>query len=612
MSPRFRLPIWLWLALAASTAVSLWVGAERYKAETANRAIHLMIDMPDVRLLAGSSGEPVSEILAELKSKGATAVAIAEETFDELVATGKIVIEGTQPVRYLIADQDVEDRIRTFATKRLTPPAEPVAEFVFADGSTLALGVPITDMRTFGVGFNKEDASAIQNAGLAVVARIVNQPLSSRSAIDALLDSAKQIQAQGILFGGDQVIGRRDLIVYAADQIRESGLWIGPVEFTSQGGLPRITKELKDSLIRVHSMVATEIDRNEPPDIVDRYVRSVVERSMKALFLRPISLSSEDPLEEFGTFIATIRDRLAREGYQAKPARPAVPEERPLWAAMVIGLGIVCEGGFLTMRLAGTRWGIGIALFLAALTASIAIGFGLKYLALAGALVFPTLAMLAAFDRGNGPGNSGKWIAAFFWITLFSTIGGLHVAALLTTPDYMLRIDQYFGVKVAHFLPPVIIAVYLLYTENDAKSLLRGTVRWIDVLVMGAIMVAVYIMLNRTGNDNPGDVSALELKLRNFLDRVLPERPRTKEFMFGYPGLIVSLWMAFKGTRSWLPLTVFIAAIGQVSVLNTFCHLHTPIAVSMLRVIVGVVVGGVFGLIAMLVLQMASKKRSAA
>jgi hypothetical protein len=82
--------------------------------------------------------------------------------------------------------------------------------------------------------------------------------------------------------------------------------------------------------------------------------------------------------------------------------------------------------------------------------------------------------------------------------------------------------------------------------------------------------------------------------------------------MFGYPGLIVSLWMAFKGTRSWLPLTVFIAAIGQVSVLNTFCHLHTPIAVSMLRVIVGVVVGGVFGLIAMLVLQMASKKRSAA
>jgi hypothetical protein len=597
--------------LAVSTAVSLWVSAERYKDETANRAVHLLIDMPDVRLLAGSTGKSVPEVLERLKANGATAVAVAEETFDELVATGRLVIEPGSPVEYLVADPLIEKRLRVFVTERLTPATNPVAEIVFAGGETFPLGARFTDMRTFGLGFNAEEAEQIRAAGLGVVGRIVNQPLSDERAIKAVLDDAKAIGAEGIIFGGDQVLGRRDLVVQAADEIRARGMWIGPVEFTVQGGLPRITKELQDGLVRVHSMVASEMERNEPPDIIDRYVRSVVERSMKALFLRPISMSSEDPLDGFARFISTIRDRLAREGYQAKPARPDVPNERPLWAAIIIGLGVAAAGGFLAYSLGGTRWGVACGLLLVVLSGSLAVGFGLRYLALAGALIFPTLAMLAAFDQGN-KGGSGKWIPAFFWITALSLIGGLHVAALLTTPAHILRIEQFFGVKLAHFLPPIGIALYLVFTENDARDLLRGTIRWMDVLIMVLIMAAVFVMLARTGNDNPGDVSAIELKIRNFLDRVLPERPRTKEFMVGHPALILSLWMAATNRRSWLPLFAFMAAIGQVSVLNTFCHLHTPIAVSLLRVVVGVVMGGIFGLMALWVAQQLAKRRAAA
>ena len=571
-----------------------------------------MIDMPDVRLLAGSSGSSVPEVLARLKESGATAVTVAEETFDELVATGRLVVEPGSPVRYRVTDPTIDARLRTFVTERLTPASEPVAMMVFSDGEEFPMGARFTDLRTFGLGFNADEAKLIRDAGMGVVGRLVNQPLSDRRALDAMLNDAQAIGAEGIIFGGDQVLGRRDNIVYASEQIRARGMWIGPVEFTVQGGLPRITKELQDSLIRVHSMVASEIDRNELPDIIDRYVRSVVERSMKALFLRPVSLSSEDPLGEFSKFIGTIKDRLAREGYQAKPARPDVPEERPLWAAMVIGLGIAAAGGFLAGSLFGLRWGIGIGALLVALTATLAVGFGLRYLALSGALIFPTLAMLAGFDKDNAGGSSGKWIAAFFWITGMAVIGGIHVAALLTTPAHMLRIEQFFGVKLAHFLPPIFIALYLVFTENDARSLMRGTVRWMDVAIMVMVMGAVFMMLSRTGNDNPGDVSALELKIRNFLDRVLPERPRTKEFMIGHPALIVSLWMAMTNRRAWLPLTVFLAAIGQVSVLNTFCHLHTPIAVSLLRVAVGVVMGGIFGLVALWVVQAVAKRRSAA
>src|SRR5688572_6791418 len=188
MSPRFRFPLWLWLVLAASTAVSVWVSAERYRDETANRAVHLLIDMPDVRLLAGSSGLPVSEVLARLAERGATAVAVAEETFDELVASGRMVVEPGTPVRYRVTDAAIEGRLRTFANSRLTPASEPVAEIVFTSGETFPLGARFTDMRTFGLGFNAEEAALVRNAGLGVVARIVNQPLSDSRAIDAVLD----------------------------------------------------------------------------------------------------------------------------------------------------------------------------------------------------------------------------------------------------------------------------------------------------------------------------------------------------------------------------------------------------------------------------------------
>ncbi|MDQ2985433.1 MAG: DUF5693 family protein [Armatimonadota bacterium] len=612
MSPRFRFPIWLWLVFAVSTASALWVAAQRYRDETANRAVHLIVDMPDVRLIAGVSGTTVPVVLEALKEKGVTGVAIAEETVDDWILSGKMRIEPGDPVRYVVEDPNLVVRMVEFAHSRLHPVDDPPAVLSFPGSPDIPLSAKFGDMRTFGLGFNVDDAANIRIAGLSVVARLSNQPLGDQFAIDGMLSAAKDVRAEGILFGGEQIIGRRELIDYAAAKIREGGFWIGPVEFTSQGGLPKIMKELDDRIVRVHSMVAAEIDRNEPPDIVDRYVRAVVERNVKALFLRPISLSSKNPLHSFGEYIGMIRGGLEREGYQAKPARPEMPEPRPLWAAIICGIGIAAAGGFLMWRVAGSKWGIGIALLLIALTAGISVDFGLKFLALAGALIFPTLAMLAAFDKENSPGTASKWLAAFFLISALSIIGGLHVAALLTLPSYMLRLEQFYGVKLAHFLPPVAVAIYLLFSDTDPKTLLKGTVRWVDMAVVGVIVLVVFIMLSRTGNDAPGDVSSLELKLRNILDRVLPERPRTKEFAIGHPALIIALAMAFRGQRAWLPLAAFLATVGQVSVLNTFCHLHTPIMVSVLRVGVGFALGGIAGLLALWLFNMFFNRRVAA
>jgi hypothetical protein len=90
--------------------------------------------------------------------------------------------------------------------------------------------------------------------------------------------------------------------------------------------------------------------------------------------------------------------------------------------------------------------------------------------------------------------------------------------------------------------------------------------------------------------------------VRALLDQYLVTRPRFKEFLIGHPLMIVGLALAVTGRRAWA-LPVFLAgAIGQVSLLNTFCHLHTPLFVSVLRALLGFAIGAVLGTLAWLVL----------
>jgi hypothetical protein len=81
------------------------------------------------------------------------------------------------------------------------------------------------------------------------------------------------------------------------------------------------------------------------------------------------------------------------------------------------------------------------------------------------------------------------------------------------------------------------------------------------------------------------------------LDRVLFVRPRFKDILF-QPFVLLSLVLV--GTK-W-PLrrvAAILASIALASMVNTFCHLHTPLVISALRVAYGVV----FGIVAALVIK---------
>ena len=99
---------------------------------------------------------------------------------------------------------------------------------------------------------------------------------------------------------------------------------------------------------------------------------------------------------------------------------------------------------------------------------------------------------------------------------------------------------------------------------------------------------AVYIL--RTGNFGL-PVANMEIVLREFLEKVLVVRPRTKEFLIGHPALYILL-RERRGKAAWL---MPVAVIGQLSMVNTFSHIHTPLLVTLIRTGYGLVFGYIIG-----------------
>lgn len=111
-----------------------------------------------------------------------------------------------------------------------------------------------------------------------------------------------------------------------------------------------------------------------------------------------------------------------------------------------------------------------------------------------------------------------------------------------------------------------------------------------DVLIGVAVLLTVVIVIIRSGNYPIIPVTDTELRFRSFLENMFLFKPRFKEFLFGHPLLILGLW-----SRSRILLILGLA--GQVSIINTFLHLHTPLDISLIRTFYGFVLGSALGLI---------------
>jgi len=127
-----------------------------------------------------------------------------------------------------------------------------------------------------------------------------------------------------------------------------------------------------------------------------------------------------------------------------------------------------------------------------------------------------------------------------------------------------------------------------------------------------AIAAAAIFLVLRTGNDPLIRPSASALGMRDRLEELLIARPRTKEFLLGHPALMLGVALAMRGMGGWAALLLIAGAVGQVSITNTFCHLHSPLWLSLLRVINGCWLGLLIGSVVTLVAGRLGRPLSAA
>lgn len=629
--------------IVVGLAAGLYAALQRYRAERLNRRVEIAVDLLEVKTLAAAARKPLQETLRHLKSAGVTSVAIPEDTLTTLEQQGETHIARRGNVTTLtLSSASVLERLRTGLAHRGYPcsPSPPAGSFdsltmlrLEADGGANSaacyLPADYAVLRPLGFGLDPQAVELVRQAGLYPVGRISNFPGASPQTMQATLNELRRLGIQTVIFQGLEVLGFRGQEKEAAAALQASGLLYGQVEFGKQKGDASLSVALRGEYLRVHSITEGEMGILDESEAIDRFERAARERNIRLCYVRLVTYAGEDPEKTNAAYIHQIARGIMRGGeMQLGQARLFSETGVPFAVYPLIAVGIAAACALLLSRLLALSpsslllvFGISLAVCAGA---TLAPGeTGKKGAALLAAFVFPTLACLhrgaltpADSDKEDFPPLGAKAAAVraligTFYASMVTSGGIIAVIGLLASRPYMLKADQFMGIKAAHVVPIFLIGLTAivglprsgaLWREERQRMRRRLESFWGEPARIGMLLLtlialaALMLAVARTGNEPGVGVSGFELKFRALLDNLLPARPRTKEFLIGHPAFVLALALFFRGRRRFtLPLFV-VGTVGQVSLLNTFCHIHTPLYLSAIRAATGLVAGAAIGL----------------
>ncbi|MCX7801168.1 MAG: DUF5693 family protein [Fimbriimonadales bacterium] len=589
---RWREPAFLrTAAVAAVVVLGLVGGGLRARVEARNRAVTLAAEESAVSQMAAASGLTFRRALERLRQEGLGAVVMEEETVGGWLSTNRLGFgEDGTIVCWPGAEERIARALRLRFPRSSAKPLQP--------GVLSAPGVPVDVLRTASLGLDAKKAKEVWSAGLTVVWRGASGPMSADGVREAVA-WARELGAKAFLPLGDRVLGYRESLGDVAEALRKAGMVYVSAEFAKIAGDASMVAKAPELVVRLHAAQAAEIDKMTEREYLERYARAASERGIRMLLLRPMSDAGATPLEGFATLVGKVRRAVQAEGLPLGSAKPYEDPSSPPWLLALTGLAVAS-----LVAVTAQAFGLGgralacSAAALGVLGAACWVPPARPLMAFLGALAAPLLAIRTV---ELSPRRSA-WLlyAAACGV---SAAGGLAVVGLLNGLPYLVRAEQFQGVKAAHALPIVAVGVWFFLRWFDWRSVLQRPVVWVQALVAVTLLAALAFMLLRTGNDNPGAVSGIELRLRSLLDQLLLVRPRTKEVFVGHPALFVglALWVRLgkdagvPRLAGWVALLLTVGMIGQTSIVNTFCHLHTPFWLGVARVLVGVLVGGLIG-----------------
>lgn len=482
-----------------------------------------------------------------------------------------------------------------------------------------------------GLGFDPEVLRLVHEAGLRIAPRPLDAPAVDAAWVEARAAALQPYEPLGtVVFAGERLPGGEAFVAAWANVLRALDARPALIEFSVQRGVSDLAAALDDQAVRLHSIQAAELKSLPQEKVLERWRRAVRERGIRALYVRlytelPNDLAVANDLLSYNVdYLTALTERLQAAGFVVGAAKsPTWPAALrvSVWQAAAMFAAIAACGVGLARRFVQLPWSIEAALLIAGaggLTLALKLGFdplARQAGAFAAAVLVPSVAVLVALDgvrrwRCATRRNSFRGaLAALAAASCISFGGALLVAGLLAEPSFMLALHSFLGVKAMHVVPPLVVAGAIVWhhpvvtwreTVDKIRGLLLERISVVHLIVLGVLGVIALVTVLRTGNDGL-PVAAAEAWLRDFLERTLGVRPRNKEFLLGHPMLILAAGLLAAIPRRTgngvIAVMAALASVGQLSLVNTFAHIHTPFAVSVVRTVYGLVLGAVLGLV---------------
>jgi hypothetical protein len=638
------------IVLIVALLTSLAVGFYRLRTEAQARRVEIAMDFQDFDALARSYNYDPSAFLVALRRAGLTSLAVTEELGgnvgddgkayattgaalvnqarvspirDPLLATlvaGKRIDPGA--VYLLVSDPSVYDRYRAQLALHFEPKSVRVLRATRP--WLIEVRTQIDYFNTTGLGIPTDQIELARKLGLLVIPRLQNDERFTGRQIETAFDDVLRYdpKVSTVVFFGlrNQVFGYPDHLKDAAEVFRRHRFNFGSIETYDQSqvqkGNDTLARLIPGRTVRVQAIAKTELDKIQLDAAVARYVLGVRERNVRVVYLRAWDHQDGDlSIQKTNVeFVGQIADRLKADGFVLGRATPI-----PLYhgnSPVLVGVAALAAPSIFVLLLGSFGWyrrrwavaayGLTVLAYAAGLLAHHDM-FVRSALALAAALLFATAAFLVLIPafRAVPSARFGRQVLVGIGWTLAAVgvalLGALAVVGLMSSPLAMEEIERFRGVKLVLALPPLIALLLYVFDRRYGsgverpKDVFLSPVLAYQLLAGIAIVAAAAVLVMRSGNDSDISPSAFELALRHVLTDVLSVRPRFKEFLVGFPCmmLVPALLAPHRRAIGWL--LALGAGVGIGDVIDTFSHLHTPLTVSLLRIFNGLVIGIVIG-----------------
>ena len=497
------------------------------------------------------------------------------------------------------------------------------------------------------LGLLPEKVEAIQAAGMAIVPRTLCYAghNDTRYAQASVAGYEKHgITPAYIIAGGEALLGYDKDGDFVRDYMERTGASLGMIETNvqreniKQTGVEETAQATGCNAVRVFSMWDYVQYRyayygyEGAEEVANCIYRAIVERNIRAVYFKMVKATDDlhvyitDP-EVYRDLFDSLDQRLAAHGISRGRASVMEDYQVPSLALLAVGLGAGVGGAllpdtFLPMK---RKWTL-----LLAGAAAVCVAGAWKVLpnsfrllaSFASAVVFACLAaaffLMAAKRTGQKlDQNAGllkilpRSIAILAIAVAISMAGAMMTAAPLSSTGFMLEMGIFRGVKAAQLLPLaffclLFVSYYGLFEKDrkndhldprDIFTALGWTIPMWAVLLMAAVGLAGYYYLARTGHETGVTISDTEMIFRNDLEYLLLARPRTKEFLVAFPGIMLAVYCAVRRLPFWTALFGLAGTIGLTSVCNTFMHIRTPLYLGFVRTAYSLLLGILVGVV---------------